>query len=246
MARLLLRSGVTVTLLFLGAAAVNAADLAKIDRTIAREPKYESKTPRYSLLVFGPEAKERVWLVLDGESLFVDRNANGDLTEDGERLGVKTPNQDPAQFEPTELTLNGKQHKFMFHLFGWFEYRKGKPGRLQPSVDVWWNDEQRFGAWGDEESPLKFSDTPRTAPIVHIGGPLQMGFEVRHPLSKVGRGEFELNTAVGTKGLGRGTFAHLVYNVIPEDVFPEATPEFPNADPKGPPIKIEMPIKERC
>jgi hypothetical protein len=246
MARSFLRSGVTVTLLFLGASAACAADLAKIDRTIAREPTYESGTPRYCLLVFGPQASERVWLVLDGKSLFVDRNGNGDLTEEGERLGVENPNQDPAPFESTELTLNGKQHKFMFHLYGWFEYRKGNVEALDPSVDVWWNDEQRFGAWGDEESPLKFSDSQRTAPIVHIGGPLQMGFEVREPLNRLGDGKFELNTAVGTKGLGRGTFAHLMYNVIPDDVFPEATLEFPNADPKGLPIRIQTPIKERC
>jgi hypothetical protein len=134
----------------------------------------------------------------------------------------------------------------MFHLFGWFEYRSGKPGRVEPSLDVWWNDGQRFGAWGDEQSPLEFAARPQNAPIVHIGGPLQMGFEVRNPLSNLGNGKFELNAAVGTKGLGPGTFAHLIYNVIPDDVFPQATLEFPNADPKEPAIKVDLPIKQRC
>jgi hypothetical protein len=36
--------------------------------------------------VFGPEATTRVWLVVDGDFLYVDRNANGDLTERGERV----------------------------------------------------------------------------------------------------------------------------------------------------------------
>jgi hypothetical protein len=42
--------------------AVPAFDLdpAKIDRTIAKQPRYHSK-PKYCLLVFGPEAKTRVW-----------------------------------------------------------------------------------------------------------------------------------------------------------------------------------------
>ena len=62
-----------------------AAGLTKIDRTIAKEPAYKSK-PKYCLLVFGPEAKTRVWLVLDGDTLYVDRNGNGDLTEKGERF----------------------------------------------------------------------------------------------------------------------------------------------------------------
>src|SRR5262249_8147594 len=64
---------------------VRGADLTKIERTIAKEPAYKSK-PKYCLLVFGPEAKTRVWLVLDGDTLYVDRNGNGDLTETGERF----------------------------------------------------------------------------------------------------------------------------------------------------------------
>jgi hypothetical protein len=62
-----------------------AADLSKIERTITKEPKYQSK-PKYCLLIFRPEAKTRVWLVLDGDILYVDRNDNGDLTEEGERI----------------------------------------------------------------------------------------------------------------------------------------------------------------
>src|SRR5438128_2129167 len=62
-----------------------AVDLAKIDRTISKEPKYKS-APRYFLLAFGPETKFRVWLVFDGDTLYVDRNGNGDLTEAGQRI----------------------------------------------------------------------------------------------------------------------------------------------------------------
>ena len=40
------------------------ADLTKIDRTINKEPAYRGK-PKYCLLVFGTEAKFRVWLVRD-------------------------------------------------------------------------------------------------------------------------------------------------------------------------------------
>src|SRR4029453_11953400 len=43
------------------------------------------------LLVFGPEAKTRVWLVVDGDDLYVDANANGDLTEAGEKFSFLKP-----------------------------------------------------------------------------------------------------------------------------------------------------------
>src|SRR5215472_15887430 len=67
------------------------ADVTKIDRTIGKEPAYKS-APKYCLLVFRPEAKTRVWLVRDGNVLYVDRNGNGDLTGPGARLaGEKCP-----------------------------------------------------------------------------------------------------------------------------------------------------------
>src|SRR5205085_12474760 len=64
--------------------------LTKIDRTIKKEPKYAG-TPLYLLLAFGPEAKDKVWVVLDGNTLYVDGNGNGDLTDYGEKF-------DPAPF----------------------------------------------------------------------------------------------------------------------------------------------------
>src|SRR5262249_38281029 len=63
-----------------------ATDLTRIDRRIAREPAYQSREPRYCLLVFGPKAQTRVWLVFDGDTLYADVNGNGDLTEAGERV----------------------------------------------------------------------------------------------------------------------------------------------------------------
>src|SRR5205823_3606456 len=65
-----------------------AAELTRVDRRIVKEPAYQAK-PRYCLLVFGPEAKTRVWLVLDGPTLYVDRNGNGDLTDAGEKVAAK-------------------------------------------------------------------------------------------------------------------------------------------------------------
>jgi hypothetical protein len=43
-----------------------------VDRTLTIEPPYRS-SPRHCLLVFGPEATMRVWLVQDGDMLYVVR-----------------------------------------------------------------------------------------------------------------------------------------------------------------------------
>jgi hypothetical protein len=73
-----------------------------------------------------------------------------------------------------------------------------------------------------------------------------MGFEVRQPLRKTEDGAYELSAGLGTKGLGKGSFAHLVYNVVPKDVHPKAVLEFPNKVAGKPPVRVEMVLKQRC
>src|SRR5207248_11337516 len=62
------------------------AETPRMDRAIKKEPVYQTRTPKYGLLVFGPEGKDRVWLVRDGDTLYVDRNGNGDLDRKSTRL----------------------------------------------------------------------------------------------------------------------------------------------------------------
>jgi hypothetical protein len=234
------------------AAEAPAADLTKIDRTIRKEPAYRSKSPRYCLLVFGPKADHRVWLVLDGETLYVDRNGNGDLTEAGESTRPASRDTDPCSFAP--VTILGPDEKgketLTFTLFGWFAYRYGKDTpKISPAVFVTWEGRQ-FGSWGDEAGPCVWGRRPKDAPILHVGGPLQMGFETRaeYALSPEGDGRFELSVGVGTKGLGKGSFVHLSYamKAIPTNVYPTAELEFPSKTPGGPPVRVRAVLKQRC
>src|SRR3954454_20492029 len=83
--------------ILLSAALVRAADspdLREVERKAPKEPAYVSGRPLYGLMVFGPKAQARVWMVLDRSEpdagpydiLYVDLDADGDLTEPGERL----------------------------------------------------------------------------------------------------------------------------------------------------------------
>src|SRR5260370_42667936 len=86
------------------------AELAKVDRKIAKEPAYQTKSPKYCLLVFGLEAKDRAWLVQDGDTLYVDRNGNGDLTEAGKSCKIMAPNENSRSFDAGEIQINGLTH----------------------------------------------------------------------------------------------------------------------------------------
>lgn len=70
------------------AAEGRAIDYRKIDRPIGREPEYESDEPLFGLMLFGREAPLRVWIVLDGDTVYLDRNGDGDLTADDERFAT--------------------------------------------------------------------------------------------------------------------------------------------------------------
>ena len=144
-------------------------------------------------------------------------------------------------------------------MYDWFDYKQGKkPG--EPSVTVSWQG-RWYGAWGDEHSPLLFAARPQEAPVLHVGGPLQMGFESRlqHVWVKKGDDTYELNIGVGTPGVGKGSFVHLTYwdDAIPKDVYPEADFEFPNRERGGPPrpfprrpqralLKLPLPRHRAC
>src|SRR5262249_40201765 len=102
--------------ILLGAGASSAADLTKVDRTIKKEPAYQTK-PTYCLLVFGPKARDRVWLVLDGDILYVDRNGNGDLTEEGESIkaAALSPRNElghrERSIEVSDISVAGLTHR---------------------------------------------------------------------------------------------------------------------------------------
>lgn len=191
-----------VTPLLLPAVPCAAVDLTKVDRTIRSEPKHEGKEPRYCLVVFGPEAKSRVWLVRDGNTLYVDRNGNGKIGEPGERIVRK---QGYSSFTVEQIIPSSS---------------KDVTNKLSVSCNS--NGQVRILFYGKQRqlvgfarhTPLHFSTTPEKAPIVHFNGPLTFGRYAErvtlrpNPTSTYYR-KTSLRLMIGTAGLGPGTFAAL-------------------------------------
>ncbi len=67
-------------------------DFSFVKRSLAKEPKYKSKNPRYTIFVLGDDNKSVMTVVWDESKgdgtghdlLYADRNQNGDLTDDGD------------------------------------------------------------------------------------------------------------------------------------------------------------------
>jgi hypothetical protein len=200
------------------------ADLTKMDRTIAKEPAYQSK-PKYCLLVFGPQAKTRVWVVQDGNTLYIDRNGNGDLTEKGEAVVWKAGSQSMAAGNVTSSD-------------GISQYAIGvRKYSSSMRLSVGYDGNQRYLVGDPDGDPLVFSERISEAPIVHIAGPRSIELSYYG----VGGGSMALRVRVGTPGLGTGSFAALV---LP-DVTPVAEVEFPSKKPGGTPIVVKAALKHR-
>jgi hypothetical protein len=193
-------------------APVTAADLTKLDRTLVKEPAYQSK-PTYCLLVFGPEAKTRIWLVVDGDVLYVDRNGNGDLTEKGESIQVRARSWDIGEVLEADgktkhagLKVANRNGSFLIML------RTSKGLRAEV---------------GNEVGRLQFSGRSQDAPVVHLAGPLTVllreraGSFVLAPGTPAG-----FIALIGTPGLGEGSAVYYDHEafaslkVVGEAAFP--------------------------
>jgi hypothetical protein len=258
---------------FILTAPPSLADLRNVDRTIAKEPAYTSK-PKYCLLVFGPSAKSRFWLVVDGDTLYVDRKGNGDLTENGKQVALpafeKSDNEmilehrrvdvgDLSDGSGTHTALVLDQYRFRRDFVpktrdekeGARLIRSTKDGTVYGATIC-----TRQSSGGtcqqvaaiDSGGLLEFADSPREAPVIHFGGSYEMRFG---PVQKLVRGKTcDLEASVGTPGLGKGTFAILMYtelsDPIPDGAHPIAEIVFPGKTPASATPSTKVILDHRC
>jgi hypothetical protein len=220
-----------------------AGDLSKIERKIVKEPTYKTKSPKYALLVFGPEAKLRVWVVTDGETLYLDRNGDGDLTDPKERFANLG--------ECSNIELGDPDGKTHYVIKSISEFEDAGRRHLVVSVDV-------KGAHPYQQyCGARLADRPSQAPISHFHGPLTM--EVRTINWKVppelalhtGKTPADLNATLGTMDADCGCW--VVVRSEPEDGFgpgkdvhPTVEVEFPTKASGGTPIKKRYLLEKRC
>lgn len=194
-----------------------------------KEPPYQSKAPRYALLTFG---RDRVWVVLDGDALFADRNGDGDLTDKAERKKAVASYADGARrFEFGNLRrLGGK--KAQLHI------TSGKAGeRVSLTVG---GTEYRSVSPGPRG--LRFAARPQDAPVIPFEGPLQL--IAATPTLYADR-EHSFTAHIGTP-LPGGGYVAVSQDWPPEGAHPVAELTFANKAKGGPPIRLTVVLKKRC
>jgi len=213
-----------------------ATNLAKIDRKIAKEPTYAGK-PQYGLLVFGPEAETRIWMVCDGGAVYLDKNGNGDLTEPGEKLESR---------ERIEIAdKNGKSRHTILSIGDPQELSRpdGKTDR-RCYLDVLV--EGKFQQYAFAHVAGK----PEEVRFTYFDGPLAMMVNGNEPveISRGGDKPGEVYAMIGTKGIDKAFGSTALINNgqgFPKDVHPVAEFEFASKN-GGKPLKLTVSLNQRC
>ena len=236
-------------------------DYDSLERRLIKEPDYRSLKPLYGLLVFGRQAHLTMWVVLDDDTVYLDRNGNGDLTEPGERFDKEEDCQDIAVPGPDGKTrcviMRFRSNRSLLVPRAWkVDEAKGVPRNLVVEVRV--RGAPAFHEYCDMSAP---SDDPQKAPLAHFDGPLtigvqQVGWKVpaRYALRK-GENPPELcGCVVGTMSESQECwvvveschgYASRNYR-FPRDVHPTADVEFPPLSPDDSPLKTSYTLGKFC
>jgi hypothetical protein len=223
-----------------------------VDRTIKKEPAYKGK-PEYALLVFGPEARSRVLVVRDGDTLYADKNGNGDLTDAGERIGGKKGQvgRSGVYCERTLFLVGGitgargealgfsyeyYQDRTVGDFFHLYENFKAKDDNVSGT--------HVQGLPGEGPVEFLFGKSPRDCPVAWFQGPLAVRDITQDPFRPGTEGQVMIR--LGTPGVLKGSFAAVTTDAVPKDVHPVAEIEFPGRQPDAPPVRLRVTLTKRC
>jgi len=215
--------------------------VGQLDRTIIKEPAYQS-TPKYSLITLGKSGDVKVWMVEDGRRLFVDKNANGDLTDDGPPIEPgKVRRLDATRWDFEYLLnaitpANGSRHT-NFVLRRWNYDDKEDNYGLSLSVD---GQMPMYAGWFG----TFWSTNREQAPVIHFGGPFTPKL-LRRKEFTIGETQLRLSLCFVNPGSGAGADSRLSIDALPRFVVPELNIEWPAAG-GGAPLRKSYPLTQRC
>jgi hypothetical protein len=215
--------------------------VSHFDRTIIKEPTYQS-TPKYGLIALGNSGDVKVWMVEDGKRLFVDKNANGDLTDDGppiEPSNVRDLGGNRWDFDyllDAIMPTNGSKHTH-FVLRRWNYNDKEDSYGLSLSVD---DKMPMYAGWFG----TFWSTNHETAPVIHFGGPFTPKL-LRRKEFTLGETQQRLSLCFINPGSGPGAESRLSIDALPRMVVPELNIEWPTAG-GGAPLRTTYELTQRC
>ncbi|HUG94206.1 MAG TPA: hypothetical protein VML55_25480 [Planctomycetaceae bacterium] len=221
-----------------------AVDYHDVDRTLVKEPDYRTDMPQYALLVFGPRAELRVWAVFDGDALYLDRNADGDLTQPDERFATLD--------DCRGVTIGGgRPAKYVINRLSRLDVERDEKQERMLIVGIEVSGAATFRQLGG----VWLQGSAAAAHLAHFDGPISIfpgsenGLPGPEHVLKIGE-PVELDAVIGTIDAGAGCWTAVEVErggevAFPPGVFPWVDVEFP-ARGGGEPIRQSFPLSGFC
>jgi hypothetical protein len=229
--------------------ATDIPDLQHVDRGIRKEPAHVAERPLYGLLVFGPQAQQRIWMVLDRSKpeverydlLYVDLNANGDLTEPAERLVGELQGND-VRFGLPDIKdpATGAVHTT-------FNARVSVGPAPTVMLSMMWRGRFKMGGGypqDPEDGYLRFGDKPANAPVMWADGDGPFRFQRWYGGKLPIGGADDFKVFVGQPGAGASAFWAFQQHFLPEAEGVKATLIYRDGTDKE--RRVTCLLKERC
>jgi hypothetical protein len=215
--------------------------MSHFDRSIIKEPTYQS-TPKYCLLTLGNSGDVRVWMVEDGKRLFVDKNANGDLTDDGPPIkpsNIRDLGGNRWDFEYLlgAITPTNGSRDTSFVLRRWDYGDKEDSYGLSLSVG---GQMPVYAGWFG----TFWSTNREQAPVIHFGGPLTPKL-LRRKEFTIGETQQRLDLCFLNPGSGSGAESLLSVDALPHDAVLNLNIEWPTAGGSAP-LRTSYLLNPRC
>src|SRR5262249_30583540 len=187
---------------------------------LAKQPRYTAPRPLYGLLVLGPQARTRIWMVLDKSKpeadrydvLYADVNGNGDLGEADERFAGHKEGDDlrfrlPDLKDPASDVTHTE-----------WSVRVSKDASPDVMVSLKWRGGPKMGGGYPQEPDggyLKFANTPAEAPILWANGDGPFRFQRWYSSRLTVGGADDLKVFLGQQGIGTNSFWAFQEHVLP-------------------------------
>ena len=224
-------------------------DFANVPRTIAKQPKLVGEA-EYGLFVFGLKGETRVWAVLDQsrghgryDVLYLDLNANGDLTDEGERfIPASGGSAEESTFKIGRFVQPGtpaeSPRTHTNFTITWTPTLVGYRMR-------WDGGEHTMGCYGpDGQTYGRFGRDPKSALILVPGHDLPFQFETWLSSELSASSENQFKVFVGNQGSRTGGFSCVDDQFLKKDEFVIATLLYKDRQGKQQSVRYEL--RERC
>ncbi|HEX6812145.1 MAG TPA: hypothetical protein VF384_11020 [Planctomycetota bacterium] len=202
----------------------SSAALEALRKPPSAEPKYEGR-PRYLLIALGQPVHRAIWCVLDGTTLWVDRDGDRRLDAAKERFAPRVAKvkdhfiaethaydvgalpavgASPAY---TRLELELKQWNLEYEvspdLAEVMDTLRANPSLRNPTVTL-----ERAGK-PEQFAMTEFADAVATATVLHFDGPATWGLVENLKPDRLTAGqEYDFEVSLGTPGLGAWSFVY--------------------------------------